>query len=175
MGDSGKYNARVAVKYSLKKKEKNTQEECDAIINRGIMIEEDIEVSEGNIRKLYNENIKFDLYYKDWGEWSSDELGLEDMLEALNEGDEEDGYCITSFRTPEIKEIEYVDINLLKEMVSISKDLTATTDPILSVENYIYCEDDNSTMDTTDIQKIKKYLDLPDASLILTADGEGNC
>ena len=37
MGDCGSYNASVHVEYSLRKKEKNTEEDCKKIIDSGIM------------------------------------------------------------------------------------------------------------------------------------------
>jgi hypothetical protein len=175
MGDCGSYNASVHIEYSLRKKEKNTEEECKTFIETGVSMEESSKVSEEIIKDLYDKNLKFDLYYKDWEEWSSDNMSLEDMLDALEEYYGNDEYSITIFKTPEMSDIAYLDLELAKGMKSLSKDLKADTKPILDVYASIYCENDNSCGDSKSLKTLEKYLSLPDARLVLSADGSGNC
>jgi len=177
MGDCGNYNASVHVEYSLRKKEKNTEEDCKKIIESGIMIEDDVKATEKNIKDLYEKNIDFILSYKDWEEWRSKDMTVDEMLEALDSYYDDSGsnFVITTFTKPEIRDIDYLDFDMTKGMKTVSKDLKAKTEPLLSVYESIYCDNDNSSFDVKSVTKLEKYLKLPDARLVLIADGDGNC
>jgi len=177
MGDCGSYDASVHVEYSLRKKEKNTEEDCKKFIETGVMIEDNVKATEKNIRDLYEKNIDFTLSYKDWEEWRSKDMTVDEMVEALDEYYDDSGsnFEITTYSKPEIRDIEHLDFELAKGMKRISKDLKAETKAILGVWESIYCDNDNSSFDVKPVTKLEKYLKLPGARLVLTADGSGNC
>jgi len=170
MGDCGSYDASMSIEYSLKKKEKNTENECNKFIaDKGFTITSTVEASEQEIDSLYESKTKFTLNYKDWESWDSENMSLDEMQEALEEYNysEEDGYSITVYRKATVKDIE--------DMCCISADLKTQTDALLGIGEYIYCENDNTSYDSKTVKSLQKYLSLPEARLILVGDGNGNC
>ena len=178
MGDCGQYDGSVHVEYSLRKKEKNTQEDCNKFItDKGFTIISAVEATEKEIQSLYERNSVFTLEYRDWESWTSKDTSLEDMLEALKEYgyNGEDGYSIIVYRPAITEDVEYLDFDLAKDMCCISANLRTNTMSLLSVGDSIYCENDNSSEDSMAAKDILKYLNLPDARIVLIGDGNGNC
>ncbi len=141
------------------------------------MVEDSVKATEKNIRDLYEKSIDFTLSYKDWEEWYSKDMTVDEMIEALNSyyDEREIWYRITMYLKPDIKDIEYLDFDIAKKIKTISKDLRTKTKPFLNTGGSIYCDNDNSSFDAKSVTALEKYLKLPDAKLILIADGDGNC
>jgi len=176
MGDMGNYDASVGIRYSLRKKEKNTVEDAKAFLSKKkfIITSEEDELTEERITELFERGDKFTLTYKeDWAESDTDE-GLEGLLECFDEYYEKDFYHITFNKEATVEDIMYLNLELAKNLNNIDESFN-NTKSILSVDGYIYCDTDNSEEDSINVNDILKYLKLPGAELVLEADGNGNC
>ncbi len=181
MGDCGNYNADVSVRFSLKKAEKNTEQEClDFLSVRKVKylsvfdFDEDLDELQKLITDNYEQGIV--LEYRDWDEWNSSESSLEDMIDGSEERNEPQFYALTSKRDATVSDLEYVNLDLLKEYKINNVDSSLTHSIcILSIGDSIYCDNDNSSSDSCDVSEFAKIMQLPSAELVLFGDGNGNC
>jgi len=176
MGDSGDFDASVGIRYSLMKKEKNTVEDAKAFLakKKFIITSEEDEVSEERITELFERGDKFTLTYKeDWTENNTDD-GLAGLLECFDEYYEKEFYRITFNKEATVEDVMYLNLELAEGLSEIDESFNDIKN-ILSVSGDIYCGNDNSEEDSTNINNILEYLKLPGAKLVLAADGNGNC
>ncbi len=182
MGDSGNYDANVSIKFSLKKKEKNTEQECLDFLSthnikysKNINFDEDLDELIEAIKEGYDTS-ELLLEYRDWEEWNSTEVTLEDMLEAVEEYNETRLYVLTSKRKAHSGDLLYADLNLLKEYKITEIDYNYFYSIcILSVSDSIYCDNDNSSYDSCSATNYAKIMQLPSAEIVLMGDGNANC
>jgi hypothetical protein len=171
MGDCGNYSASVCVEFNLRKKGKNTEEECTEFLNKNkLEMTIGLEVTEENITDAF-ENGQRIVMESDWETWDSKNSDLDEMIDEIN-----DDYILYSISDATIKDIEYMDLDLVKKykIKEISSNLSHSIN-ILSAYDSIYCDNDNSSYDSLDISKYAEIFALPGASLVLNADGNGNC
>ena len=177
MGDCGSYNASVSVRFSLKRKEKNTEEEAlELLKGNKLSIKTSIDANKNEITTQYEAGNRIKLYYKDWDKWDSKDMLEDDMLDAISEYYDADNYSMYKINEATPKDVVDIDFTLIKKykIRELDSDLTHEVG-ILNAGEYIYCENDNSSYDSKKVSRIQDLLALPEATLILEADGSGNC
>lgn len=178
MGDCGNFSANVSIEFSLKKKEKNSVEECEAFIHNGELsyVEKQCKASEESITYALTDGKQVKLEYRDWETWDSENHSEEELIEALDEYYDKEFYTVKILRKAVPKDLEHLDLELVDKYSKKSIDSKAMSSvQILSTHGSIYCDKDNATATTIKIQQIKKYLGLPKAVVTLEANGDGHC
>ena len=179
MGDCGQYKANVSVAFKVRKKEKNTEEESlEFLKERKLIIRTPSEANEENIKNAYKEGKRIILDYRDWESWDSDYYIEEDILNGFEEYYEKHFYDLSELKEAKLLDIEYLDLDLVKEfdIKEIANDFSHSVN-ILDIYASIYCENDNTSQDSVEVNSIelKRLLELPEAEIILLGDGNGNC
>lgn len=179
MGDCGNFNASAGVRFSVKRKEKNTKIEVeDFKSKRKLFIKEELDFDEDAITELFKEGKRIQIEYRDWEELDTiNGDTLEEVIGFMEEYDNEDGGYSAYILTEATDELLFImDLALLEEFEidEISENFTHEVG-IASVSGYIYCYNDNSEYATADTAKTMYLMSLPEAQLTLEADGNGNC
>ena len=174
MGDCGQFNADVSIRYSAKKKEKNTDEEIAKFLKNKFSIFKRIEATEDNIIKAFKSGNKLELSYNFDEEWSSDDYNEKELLEALEEYYDTSSYNLYIYKTATAKDIKYLDLKLIGDNKQILNTFKLSID-VMDVYASIYCENDNSTEESVVCSEYMQYMKLPGAEIVLSADGSGNC
>lgn len=176
MGDCGSFEAGVSVEFSMRKKEKNTEEDSLAFLRfKKLSKKIEIDAESEDISVGFKNGSKLLLEYPDYGEeWSSKNCDEEEMIEALDEYSGE--YKLYIIEELKIEDIKYLDLDLATKYSKnyINEDLTESVG-VLSTSGSIYCDNDNSVSDSCSFSKFEKLATLPGARLVLEADGSGNC
>jgi hypothetical protein len=181
MGSCGSFTAKVSVSFSIKKKEKNTEEDILHFMKYNkITFSHAIKCDEDSLVKALEEGTQVIIWYEDWESWDSREFNSTDytreVLDVLEEYYDSDKYTAETSRLVTSKDLEYINLKLLEEKSITSIDATGRSEQdILDCSGDIYCENDNSEEDSCTVKKYEDLLSLPEAELILNADGDGNC
>jgi len=176
MGSSGNFSANVQIQYKISVTKKNSDLAIKKFLkdNKPVKITKQIEATEANIKKAYKDKEIVTLSYKDYDDWDSTTEDLQGMIDALDEYTNSEYYEMWITHNATAKELEYIN---LKEVIKINEyipsNLKITETIGLNLTGTIYYDDDNREYASINLKKLKKYMDSPDAKLILCADGNG--
>ena len=177
MGDCGQYQASASVEFSLRKKGKNNRDDILEYMKKNTLsIKTDLDFDEEVIKEAFGNGDRIILEYKDWDSWDSND-GIDEVFDGMDVYHEECHYEVFTLREATEKDLEDLDLELLAtfSVKDLNKNDLSYSVQVASVYESIYCDNDNTSMDTADTGILMELLQLPDAKLVLEGDGSGNC
>jgi hypothetical protein len=179
MGTCGSFETEVSIEYSIKSKTPNTDEAIAKYLetnspSKTIEFTGDA-ITAKKAQELFDAGkvVSFCTRYGDC--WSSDgEGGIEEVIGEIEEC-YEDSLATSTLQAsgPVVAEdLRNFDLEAIEGYNSIGEETTANVH-LGGNSGYIYFEQDNREYESYTLESIKKYMDKPDAKIVVMSNGDG--